>query len=41
MSNEDIGKTVKYMLINISDKTIYRDATLDTDEKILFGEIPF
>ena len=41
MSNEDIGKTVKYMLINMSDKTIYRESTLDTDEKILFGEIPF
>ena len=41
MSNEDIGNTVRYMLINLSDKTIYRDSTLDTDEEILFGEIPF
>lgn len=41
MSDEEVGKSIKYMLINISDKVMYRDANLKTPEDILFGEIPF
>ena len=41
LDEEEIGKKIKYMLINISDKAIYREPTLDKSEEILFGEIPF
>ena len=41
MSDEEIGKAVKYMLINITDKVIYRESSLEDEEEILFGEIPF
>jgi hypothetical protein len=42
MTDEEIGKKVKYMLINITDKIIYRDdGSACDDEEIIFGEIPF
>lgn len=41
MSDEEIGKSIRCMLINITDKAIYRDSSLETEEEILFGEIPF
>jgi len=41
MSDEEIGKSVKHMLINISDKSVYRKSTLEDAEELLFGEIPF
>lgn len=41
MSDGEIGKSIKHMLINISDKAIYRESSLEEREDILFGEIPF
>lgn len=41
MSDEEIGKSIRCMLINVSDKVIYREPSLETEEDILFGEIPF
>lgn len=41
MSDEEIGKSIKCMLINISDKSIYRDSSVEIKEELLFGEIPF
>jgi hypothetical protein len=41
MSDADIGKSIKYMLVNINEKVLYRDADLKIPEDILFGEIPF
>jgi hypothetical protein len=41
MSDVDIGKSIKYMLVNINEKVLYRDGDLKTPEDILFGEIPF
>lgn len=41
MSDEDLGRKIKYMLINFSDKTIYRTSELQKSEKIICGDIPF
>jgi hypothetical protein len=41
ISAEDIGKSIKYMLVNINEKILYRDVDLKTPEYIIFGEIPF
>jgi hypothetical protein len=41
MSDEEIGKAVKYMLISITDKAIYKESTLENEEELIFGEIPF
>jgi hypothetical protein len=41
LDEEEIGKRIKYMLINISDKAIYRAPNLEESEDILFGEVPF
>jgi hypothetical protein len=41
MSDADIGKSIKYMLVNINEKVLYRDADLKTPEDMVFGEIPF
>ena len=40
MTDEEIGKQVKHMLINITDKIIYRNSD-EEEEEILFGAIPF
>jgi hypothetical protein len=41
LDEEEIGKRIKYMLINISDKAIYRTSNLEESEDMLFGEVPF
>ena len=38
MNAEEIGKTIKHIMINFTDKVIYRD---NKSEEMLFGEIPF
>lgn len=40
-SNENIGKTVKTMLINLKDKKFYKNGKLRTPLNIICGEIPF
>jgi hypothetical protein len=41
MNDADIGKSIKYMLVNINEKVLYRDTNLKNPEDIIFGEIPF
>jgi len=41
MSDGELGKKIKHMLINFGDKSIYRTSSLQKPEKIIFGEIPF
>lgn len=40
MTDEEIGKTIKHMLIDITDNTIYRNSD-KAEEEIIFGQIPF
>jgi hypothetical protein len=41
LSDEELGKKIKHMLINFGDKSICRTSTLNESEKIVVGEIPF
>jgi hypothetical protein len=41
MTDDEIGKAIKTILVDFGDKAIYRDSDLDIKENILFGEIPF
>jgi hypothetical protein len=41
LSDEELGKKIKYMLINFGDKSIHRTSDLQKVEKIVSGEIPF
>lgn len=41
LDEEEIGKKIRHMLINITDKKIFRESSLDESEEIIFGEIPF
>ena len=41
MSDDEIGKAIKTMLIDFGDKALYRESNLAQKEPILFGEIPF
>lgn len=41
MSDAELGKKIKHMLINFDDKSIYRTSSLQKSEKIIVGEIPF
>jgi len=41
MTDAELGKKIKHMLINFTDKTINRTSDLKTPEKIIVGEIRF
>jgi hypothetical protein len=41
MTDDEIGKAIKTILVDFGDKAIYRDSDLDIKEHMLFGEIPF
>lgn len=41
MSDAELGKKIKHMLINFDEKSIYRTSSLQKSEKIIVGEIPF
>lgn len=41
LSDEELGKKIKYLLVNFSDKLIYRNSDLKTSEDLMFGDIPF
>lgn len=41
MNDEDLGKNIKYMLINFTDRAIYRSPDLHKSERAKCGEIPF
>jgi hypothetical protein len=40
MSDDEIGKAIKTILVDFGDKAIYRDSDLCQKEDMLFGEIP-
>jgi hypothetical protein len=41
MSDAEIGKAIKTVLIDFGDKALYRDSEMKKKEPMLFGEIPF
>jgi hypothetical protein len=41
MNDEELGKGLKYLLINFADKSLYRTSNISDKEKAIFGEIPF
>jgi hypothetical protein len=41
MSDAEIGKAIKTILIDFSDKALYRDPEMKKKEPLLFGKIPF
>jgi hypothetical protein len=41
ISDAELGKKIKHMLINFGDKSICRTSSLQKPEKIIVGEIPF
>jgi hypothetical protein len=41
MSDIEIGQKIRYMLLDFSNKSIYRTSNLSDKESMLFGEIPF
>ena len=41
MSDEELGKCIKHLLIDCSDNALYRTLDLKNAEKMMFGQIPF
>ena len=41
LSDADLGKKIKFLLINFSDNILYRNSNLENPEKIIVGDIPF
>lgn len=41
MGDEELGKSIKQMLVDFGDKSLYRKSDLQDKEKAMFGEIPF
>ena len=41
LSDDELGKKIKFLLINFSDNILYRNSNLENPEKIIVGDIPF
>jgi hypothetical protein len=41
LSDAELGKRIKYILVNVGDGIIYRDSNLNKPEDIIFGDIQF
>ena len=41
LSDDELGKKIKYMLINFGDNILYRNSKLQNPEDIIVGDIPF
>ena len=41
MSDDELGKQIKNILVNFCDQTLYRTSDLNNKENTIFGEIPF
>ena len=41
LSDDELGKKIKFLLINFSDNILYRNSKMENPEEIIVGDIPF